>query len=157
MGGPHNEALVTNLERATKIFHITPALLQSSDGRCSRQRRYNEYTRGELTNLIDWLVVFAGRSRQKTRKDTPEARRIRGSKQAHERGDITKAASVLIYPLVAPRDCRTLATLRSNHPTEDPIAASTDKSRAEQRAAITAVGEREQQPNVTSELLDAQG
>ena len=36
-GGPHDEALVTNLERATKLLHITPALLQSSDGRCSRQ------------------------------------------------------------------------------------------------------------------------
>ena len=35
-GGPHNEALVTNLERATKLLHITPALLQSSDRRCSR-------------------------------------------------------------------------------------------------------------------------
>ena len=52
-GGPHNEALVTNLERATKLLHITPALLQSSDGRCSRQGRYNDYTRGELTSLVD--------------------------------------------------------------------------------------------------------
>ena len=26
-GGPHNEALVTNLERATKLLHVTPALL----------------------------------------------------------------------------------------------------------------------------------
>ena len=26
-GGPHSEALVTNLERATKLLHITPALL----------------------------------------------------------------------------------------------------------------------------------
>ena len=66
-GGSHNEALVTNLERATKLIHITPALLQSSDGRCSRQGRYNEYARGELTGLIDLLVVFAGRSRQKAR------------------------------------------------------------------------------------------
>ena len=89
-GGPHNEALVTNLERATKLLHNTPALLQSSDGRCSRQGRYNEYARGELTGLIDWLVVFAGRSRQKERKDTPEARRIRASKLAHQRGGITK-------------------------------------------------------------------
>ena len=79
-GGPHNEALVTNLERATKLLHTTPALLQSSDGRCSRQGRYNEYARRELTGLIDWLVVFAGGSRQKAREDTPEARRIRASK-----------------------------------------------------------------------------
>ena len=71
-GGLHKEALVTNLERATKLLHITPALLQSSDGRCSRQGRYNEYARGELTGLIDWLVVFACRSLQKAREDTPK-------------------------------------------------------------------------------------
>ena len=118
-GDPHNEALVTNLERATKVLHITPALLQSSDGRCSRQGNYNEYTRGELTGLVDWLVVFAGRSRQKAREDTPEARQIRASKLAHERGGITKAASALISPRAALRDSRTLATLRSKHPTED--------------------------------------
>ena len=101
-GGPHNEALVTNLERATKLLHITLALLQSSDGCYSRQGRYNESTRGELTGLIDWLVVFAGRSRQKAREGTPGARRIRASKLAHERGDITKAASALISPPAAP-------------------------------------------------------
>ncbi|CAM9580141.1 unnamed protein product [Ascophyllum nodosum] len=127
-GGPHNEALVTNLERATKLLRIIPALLQSSDGRCSQQGRYNEYTRGELTDLIDWLVVFAGRSQQKAREDTPEAHRIRASKLAHERGGITKAASALISPPAAPRDSRTLATLRSKHPTEDPAAIATGKA-----------------------------
>ena len=59
-GGPHNEALVTNLERATKLLHITPALLQWSDGRCNRQGRYYEYTRGELADLIDWLMGVRG-------------------------------------------------------------------------------------------------
>ena len=156
-GGPQDEALVTNLERATKLLHITPALLQSSDGRCSRQGRYNEYARGELTGLIDWLVVFAGRSRQKAREDTPEDRRIRASKLAHQRGGITEAASALISPPAASRDSRTLATLRDNHPTEDPAAIATGKAQAERRAGITAVGEQEQQPNVTSEPLDAQG
>ena len=156
-GGPHNEALVTNLERATKLLHITPALLQSSDGRYSRQGRYNEYARGELTGLIDWLVVFVGRSRQKAREDTPEARRIRASKLAHQRGGITKATSALISPLAAPRDSRTLATLRGKHPTEDPAAIVTGKAQAERCAGITAVAEQEQQPNVTSEPLDAQG
>ena len=156
-GGPHNEALVTNLERATKLLHITPALLQSSDGRCSRQGRYNEYARGELTGLIDWLVVFAGRSRQKAREDTPEARRIRASKLAHQRGGITKAASALVSPPAAPRDSRTLETLRGKHPTEDPAAIASGKAQAERRAGITAVGGQEQQPNVTSEPLAAQG
>ena len=137
----HNEALVTNLGRATKLLPITPALLQSSEGRCSRQGRYNEYTRGELTGLIYWLVVFAGRSRQKAREDTPEARQIRASKLAHQRGDITKAASALIFPPAAPRDSRTLATLRGKHPTEDPAAVATGKAQAERSAGITAVGE----------------
>ena len=102
-------------------------------------------------------MVFARRSRQKAREDTPEARQIRASKLAHERGGITKAASALISPPAAPRDSRTLATLRSKHPTEDPAAIATGKAQVEQRAGITAVGEQERQPNVTSELLDAQG
>ena len=138
----HKLSDVCNLARATKLPHIGPALLQSSGGRCSRLGRYNEYTREEVTNLIDWLVVFAERNRQKAREDTPEARRIRASKLAHERGGITKAANALISPPAAPRDSRTLATLHSMHPTEDPATIATGKSRAEQRAEITAVGER---------------
>ena len=102
-------------------------------------------------------MVFAGRSRQKTREDTPEARRIRASKLAHKRGGITKAASALISPPAAPRDSRTLATPRGKYPTEDLAAIATGKAQAERRAGITAVGEQEQQPNVTSELSDAQG
>ena len=102
-------------------------------------------------------MVFAGRSRQKAREDTPEARRIRASKLAHQRGGITKAASALVSPPAAPRDSRTLATLRGKHPTEDPAAIATGKAQAERRTGITAVGEQEQQPNVTSEPLDAQG
>ena len=136
-GGPHNEALVTNLERATKLLHITPALLQSSDGCCSRQGRYNEYTGGELAGLVDWLVVFEGKNRRRARKDTPEARRIRASKLAQEKGGITKAAGTLISPPAAPRDNRALATLRSKHPTEEPATIATGKARAGQRAGST--------------------
>ena len=156
-GGPHNETFVTNLERATKLLRIGPALLQSSDGLC--KGHYNEYTRGELTGLIDWLVVFAGRSRQKAREDTLAVRRIRANKLliAHERGGITKATSALISPPAAPRDSRTLAALSSKHLTEDHAAIATGKAQAERRAGIAAAGEQEQQPNVTSELLDAQG
>ena len=84
-GGPHNDALVPNLEKATKLLRITSALLQSLNGRRSRQRRNNDYTRGELVALIDWLVVLTGRSRHKVREYTPEARRIRASKLANER------------------------------------------------------------------------
>ena len=92
-------------------------------------------------------MVFTGRSRQKAREGTPKARQIRASKLAHEKGGITKVASALIWPPAAPRDSRTLTTLRSKHPTEAAIA--TDKAQAERRA--------EQQPNTTSKLLDAQG
>ena len=102
-------------------------------------------------------MVFAGRSRQKAREDTPEARRIRASKVAHQRGGITKAASTLISPPAAPRDSRTLETLRGKHPTEDPAAIASGKAQAERRAGITAVGGQEQQPNVTSKPLAAQG
>ena len=102
-------------------------------------------------------MVLAGRSRQKAQKDTPEARRIRASTLARQRGGITKAASAGISPPAAPRDSRTLVTLRGKHPTEDPAAIATGKAQAERRAGITATGEQEQQLNVTSEPLDAQG
>ena len=146
-----------NIERATKLLHITQALPQSSNGRCSRQGRYNDHTRGELAGVIDWLVMFARRRRQKAREITPEARRIRASKLAHERRCITKATGALISPPAAPRDSRTLARLRSKHPTEDPAAIATCKARAEQRAGTPEAVKQEQQPNVTTKLLDAQG
>ena len=102
-------------------------------------------------------MVFAGTSRQKAREDTPEARRIRASKLAHQRGGITKAASALVSPPAAPRDSRILETLRGKPPTEDPAAIASGKAQAERRAGITAIGGQEQQPNVTSEPLAAQG
>ena len=102
-GGSHNKALVTNLERATKLLHITPVLLQLSDGCYIRQGRFNEYTRGELVGLIDWLVVLVGTSPQNAREDIPEACRIGASEVVHERGGTTKATGVLISPPVAPR------------------------------------------------------
>ena len=76
--------------------------------------------------------MFAGRSRQKAREDTPEARRIRASKLAHDRGDIIKAAGALISPPAAPQDNMALATLRS----EAFAAIAVGKSRAEQRAGL---------------------
>ena len=131
-GGPHAEALVTHLERPTKLLHITPVFLQSSDGRCSQKGRYNEYTRGKLVGVIDWLVMFAGRSRQKAREDTHEARRKRASKLAHDRGGIIKAAGALISPPAAPRDNTILATLRSEALAAIPVG----KSRAEQNEGL---------------------
>ncbi|CAM9828334.1 unnamed protein product, partial [Ascophyllum nodosum] len=65
--------------------------------------------------------------------DTPEARRIRASKLAHQRGGITKAASALVSPPAAPRDSKTLETLRGKHPTEDPAAIASGKAQAERR------------------------
>lgn len=46
-------ALAQILERATKLLHTTPALLPSSKGRCSRQGRFIEFTKGELGALIE--------------------------------------------------------------------------------------------------------
>ena len=78
-GGPHNEALVTNLERATKFLHITPALPQSSNGRCSRQGHYDEYTRGELTaSLTGWWYspVEVGKKHGKIHPKLAEYERV---------------------------------------------------------------------------------
>ena len=71
------------------------------------------YRREELVGLIDWLIVFAGRSRQKGWEDTLEARRIRERKLAHHRGGIVKTAGALISSSATPRDSRALAARRS--------------------------------------------
>ena len=123
-------ALTRDLERAIKLLHITPALLQSSDGRCSRQSRYNEYGRGELGPLIQWLLVYANCSSTRSLHDTPEARLKRATKLAHERGGITKAANILTSPAPAPRDENTLNLLRSKHPLEDPDRIAEGKEEA---------------------------
>ena len=143
---------MTNLERATKLLYITPALLQLSDGRCSRQGRHNEYEKGNLAVLIDWLILFVGRTRHKSPEDTPEARRQRASKLAHEREGITKAASALTSPAAAPRDTNTVETLLRKHPSEDPAVIANGKAQAEQRAGTTTVDE-EVQPDGTNEPL----
>ena len=113
VGGPHNEALITNLETATKLLRIILALLQSSDGRCSWQERYNENTQEEK-----WRASLAGwwHSREDVDKKqgtiTPKARRTQAIQLAHERGGITKAAGALISPPTALRDNRTLSSER---------------------------------------------
>ena len=96
--------------------------------------------------------MFVGRSQHKAREDTPEARRQRASKLAHERGGITKAASALTALPAAPRDINTLEILKSKHPAEDPAAIAIGKAQAEQRAGTTTVDE-EAQPDETNKSL----
>ena len=50
-----------------------------------------------------------------------------------------------------------LRTLRNKHPTENPPVTATSKTWVEQRAEITALGEQEQQVNMTAGSLIAQG
>ena len=54
----------------------------------------------------------AGRARPPPGEGTPEARRKRATKLAHERGGITKAAGALISPAPTPRNAATLELLR---------------------------------------------
>ena len=112
----------------------------------------NEYEEGNLAVLIDWLIVFVGRSRRKSPEDTPEARRQRASKLAHERGGITKAASVLTSPAAAHGDTNTAEALRRKYPSEDPAAIVNGKVQAEQRAGTPTV-DKEAQADVTNEPL----
>ena len=105
-----------------------------------------------MAGLIDLLIVFAGRSRHKSLEDTPEARRQRASKLAHERGGIAKAANALTYPAATSRDTTNLATLRRKHPSGDPVAIVNNKAQAEQPTGTTTM-DREAQPDETSEPL----
>lgn len=122
--------LISNLERATKPLHITSALLESSDGCCSRQGSYNDYEKGNPAGLINWLVVRvvrAGRSWHKLRDDSLEALSV----QVSSHMGIPKATNALTSPLAAPRETNTLATRRNKHPTEDLAAIANSRAQVE--------------------------
>ena len=156
-GGPHNETLLLTL-RELPSFSTSPQLFYSRRMHAvvGRDAITNEYTLGELTGLIDWLVMFAGSSRRKAREDTLEARRTQASKLAHERGGITKVASALISPPAAPQKKVTgKATQQAPH--RGPRSDCNRQGAGGITCRNYSSGEQEQQPNVASELLDAQG
>lgn len=48
------------LEReAFKLLYMTPALLQSTDGRLPRQHRYELFAAGEIERMLEGLLSFA--------------------------------------------------------------------------------------------------
>ena len=107
------------IERAIKLLHLTPALLLSTDGRMSRQGRFNAFTSGDIGGLLSWLIMFSRRPGCQAREDSVGARQARATRLAHERGGITKAAMTLVSPPPSPRNEETLSILRNKHPHED--------------------------------------
>lgn len=49
----HDQQLSINLERAVKLLHLTPTLVQSSDGRISGEDRYNRYPAGHIDETLE--------------------------------------------------------------------------------------------------------
>lgn len=120
-------ALVLKLERATRL-HITPVLLQSSDGRCSRRGNYKEFAGSGLGSLIEWTVAYTDRLRPQLGDDAPEACRRQATKLVHKLGGITKAASTLIFATSLLRNTTMLKLLRSEHSPEDQAVVAVCKA-----------------------------
>lgn len=114
---PNTANLVPNLEIVTKLLHFAPALLHSSGGHCSRKGCYTLLSRRDPVGLIDRLILFVGRRRQKPLEDLLEIRRWRASRPVYKREAMTKDASAPMSPPAAPRDNKTLATLCIRHTT----------------------------------------
>lgn len=49
----------TCLERAVKLLHITPAILETIDGKIPRQLRYELFAADEIGRILEWLLSFA--------------------------------------------------------------------------------------------------
>ena len=124
----------TRLERAVKLLHVTPALLQSIDGRIPRQRRYELFAAGEIGRMLEWLISFAKQGPPRTGNADASSIRARVEHLAHQRGGITKAASLLLSPTAPPRNEATLEILRNKHPLES--SASIEEARREATARI---------------------
>ena len=116
----------TRLERAIKLLHLTPALLQSTDGRLTRQHRFELFAAGDLGNVLPWLVSYAQQAQSPPKQEDAASKRARAEHIAHQRGGLSKAASLLLSPPSPPRNADTVALLRSKHPAECPedIAAA---------------------------------
>ena len=108
----------TNMERAIKLLHVTPALLQSVDGRLTRQSRYELFAVGDLGTMLAWLVSHAKQATRPPTQDDAATKRARAENLAHQRGGLSKAASLLLSPPSPPRNSETLELLRRKHPKE---------------------------------------
>ena len=146
----HNDALTTNLERATKLSKLL---------RFSYSHRIDATLGRDVitsTQEGNWWApsscwwCLREKSTESTGRYTCSSPNTR-SKLAHEQGDVIKAVGALVSLPAAPRDYRTLATLRSKYPAEDLAVIATGNVCTEQRAGITVVGEQEQEPNVTTD------
>ena len=120
----------THLERATKLLHLTPALLQSADGRIPRNRRYELYAAGDIAGMVEWLISFARQAPPGTSQDDVATKRARAANLAHRRGGVTKAATLLTSTPAPPRSKETLAILRAKHPSEDATDIADAKAEA---------------------------
>ncbi|CAN0375941.1 unnamed protein product, partial [Laminaria digitata] len=93
-------------------------MLQSTDGRITRQHRYELFAAGDLGMMLAWLASYSKQATQSPSHDDAAAKRARAEHLAHQRGGLSKAASLLLSPPMRARNAETLQLLRSKHPQE---------------------------------------
>lgn len=100
-----------NLERATKLLRIIPALVQSSDCCCIGRDRYKDYDRGKVGNLTEWLHMLAGLGSSWRTTHL----RLEGGDFTPECGEVTRAFTSLISPAPSPRHTVTMGLIYDRH------------------------------------------
>ncbi len=114
------------LLRAIKLWYLTPGLLHSFDGKVSRKERFKSMERGDISQLLPWLIDYtkatATRHREGDVEESKDQRFKRASAACRHSGGIKDAARALLAEPRSPGTEATWTRLQSKFPHEDPEA-----------------------------------
>ena len=110
------------------MWHLTPALLYSPDGRIKKRQRFALVESGVILLLLLWLVAFTrgrdSRSRDAALVASEEAKLERASSACHHTGGVKVAARNLLAEPRSEGNEEAYNTLVSKFPSEDHAVAS---------------------------------
>lgn len=115
-----------SLLRAIKLWYLLPGILHSFDGRITRRERFKSLERGDVTNILPWLIAYtraaATRGRGGVHEETDQDKFKRASAACRHSGGVKDAARALLAEPRSPGNEDTWNRLQSKFPHEDPAA-----------------------------------
>ena len=141
-GAQAREAADLVMLRATKLQHLLPSLLYSSDGRLQRRQRAALLTAGDLGRLIQWQLQYERVGASAVRSDDPPSNDVLHAAAADATaysGGVREGAQLLTSDVRTPRTAATYDTLLAKHPADDGPAIQA--AVADGRARLAARGE----------------
>ena len=111
------------LLKAIKLWYLTPALLHYFDGRVAPKARYKSLERGDISQVLPWLIEYtraaATRHRGTPDEQSEDQRFKRASAACRHAGGIKDTARVLLAEPRSPGSEDTWTRLQAKFPFQD--------------------------------------